>query len=222
MVAKPFDAGGGGIARNGGRTEGIDGGLNEHVGDGEHAALQTGGDADAQNQNEGAALDARFFRLEADIAVAGDQAGEDKRRADELADDGRDGDARDAELQPGDEQHVEDDIDHAADGQVIQRALGIADGAKDGRAIVIDEAGGQADGVNIEIELCAGQHVFGAAHQFQQRGGEEQQQRAEQHAGKNGQRHGGMHRAAHAVPVSGSGRAGRRPRTRRRSDPSAC
>lgn len=75
----------------------------------------------------------------------------------------RDGDARDAELQPGDEQHVEDDIDHAADGQVIQRALGIADGAKDGRAIVIDEAGGQADGVNIEIELCAGQHVFGAA-----------------------------------------------------------
>lgn len=163
VVAKPSMLAGGGIARNGGRTEGIDGGLNEHVGDGEHAALQTRRGCDAQNQTEGAALDARFFRLEADIAVAGDQAGEDKRRADELADDGRDGDARDAELQPGDEQHVEDDIDHAADGQVIQRALGIADGAKDGRAIVIDEAGGQADGVNIEIELRAGQHVFGAA-----------------------------------------------------------
>lgn len=163
MVAKPSMLAAGGIARNGGRTEGIDGGLNEYVGDGEHAALQTGGDADAQNQTKGAALDARFFRLEADIAVAGDQAGEDKRRADELADDGRDGDARDAELQPGDEQHVEDDIDHAADGQIIQRALGIADGAKDSRAIVIDEAGGQADGVNIEIELRADQHVFGAA-----------------------------------------------------------
>lgn len=100
VVAKPSMLAAGGIARNGGRTEGIDGGLNEHVGDGEHAALQTGGDADAQNQNEGAALDARFFRLEADIAVAGDQAGEDKRRADELADDGRDGDAATLSFNP--------------------------------------------------------------------------------------------------------------------------
>lgn len=222
MVAKPSMLAAGGIARNGGRTEGIDGGLNEHVGDGEHAALQTGGDADAQNQTEGAVLDARFFRLEADIAVAGDQAGEDKRRADELADDGRDGDARDAELQPGDEQHVEDDIDHAADGQVIQWALGIADGAEDGRAIVIDEAGGQADGVNIEIELRAGQHVFGAAHQFQQRGGEEQQQRASSTPERTASAMEVCTAQRHCRPGLRLRSRGRRPRTRRRSAPSAC
>ena len=54
----------------------------------------------------------------------------------------------------------------------------------------------------------AADHIRRAAHHFEQRTGEDEQQHAQRRAGEHRQRHGGMHRAAHAVPVSGSGRAG--------------
>lgn len=149
-----------------------------------------------------------FFRLKANVAVAGDEAGEHERGADGLADDGCDGHARNAEPEPGDERHVEDDVDQTADGQIIQRTLGIADRAEDGCAVVIDEAGRQADGVDVQVELRAADHVRRAAHHFEQRTGEDKQQHAQRRAGEHRQRHGGMHRAVHAVPVAGAGRTG--------------
>ncbi|MFR5797008.1 MAG: hypothetical protein ACLUI3_16740 [Christensenellales bacterium] len=48
VVAKPSMLAAAVLVRNG-AAPGIDGGLNEHVGDGEHVALQTGGDAEAES-----------------------------------------------------------------------------------------------------------------------------------------------------------------------------
>lgn len=61
------------------------GGLDDDVGNGEHRALQSGGQADAQDHPQTAAVHAQPARLKADVLAGAQQAAEQQSRAEGIA-----------------------------------------------------------------------------------------------------------------------------------------
>ena len=155
---------------------------------------QHGGQTDAQNHRERLFVDVRFFRFVADGVMAVNQAEQHEYAAEDFAGNRRDGDARDAQLEPRDQQNIENDVDDAADSQKIERSARVADSPQNRRAEVVNHAGRQTDGVYFQIQSRAFDNIFRTAHQFKQTAGESQNRRTERETGNQCQRDGGMHR----------------------------
>ena len=142
--------------------------------------------------------------------MAVNQTEQHEYAAEDFAGDRRDGDARDAQLEPRDQQNIENDVDDAADGQKIERSARVADSPQNRRAKVVNHAGRQTGGIYFQIQSRAFDNIFRTAHQFKQTAGESQNRCAERETGNQCQRDGGMHRTVdgHVVLCAAGARDG--------------
>ena len=132
-----FDIDGGGITGHGGAAEGIDGGLDEDIGDGEDGTLQTGGDADLEDTDEFIPVDAQLLEDDVVAAVGFQHAPQHQRGGDMLRNNGGNADARHTEIELDDQKQVEADIDDAGEEKEDQGSAGIAHAAQYRRTKVI-------------------------------------------------------------------------------------
>ena len=111
-------------------------------------------------------MDAQLPELQPVYGVRVGQAKEDQPRGDKLRNDRRNGHAGDAHVEHDDEDQVEDHVDDPGGQKEIQRPLGVADGAQDGGAEVVDQNGGHPDKVDAHIERGLIDDVVGRAGQL--------------------------------------------------------
>ena len=107
-------------------AEGVDVGLDHHVGEVDHAGLQRCRQADLNDLHELPAVKADLLRLKTDHFVRLQQAPHHQGSTHKLADDGRKSRAFHTHMQEADEAKVKDCVQHRAEDQVIERVLGIA------------------------------------------------------------------------------------------------
>ena len=97
---------------------------------------------------------------------------------------------------------VQHHIDKTGDGQIHQRTAGIAHGADDACAEIVQHVEGHADEVNAQVQGGQVDDVVGAAHHVQQGTGQAQAQDHDKHTGHQRQGDGGMHAAGYALTIA--------------------
>ena len=168
-IDEALDVAGSRISRHGHGAEGIDGGLDQHVGDGKDRALHSRGKADADHQDQAGFMDLQFVQVQAVHAFLADQAAQDQKGGNALGDHGGDGHAGDAHMENDDEDQVQDDVHHAGGEQEVQGAFGVAHRPQDGRAEVVEHGGGHTDEIDPHVQRRLIQHVVRRAHEGQKR-----------------------------------------------------
>ena len=166
-VDEAFDVAGGGVACHGDGAEGIDGGLDQHIGNGEQAALEACGETHAEDLLQLAAVDAQLLRVQVDGAVGAEEADDHQHHADDLAHHRGNGHARHAHVEYDHQKQVQKHIHDAGDRQVIQGTAGVAHGAEDGGTEVVEHIGGHTHEVDLHIQGSGVDHVIRAAHEGQ-------------------------------------------------------
>ena len=96
---------------------------------------------------------------------------------------------------------VQQDVDQAGDGQIVQRTLRIAHGAKDGRAEGVEHVSGHSKKINLHIQRCAVDDVLRVAHEGQQGTRQHEAQHAHQHAADARHDDGSMHALMHGAGI---------------------
>lgn len=167
-VYKLFDAGGGAVSCYNDRSERIDGGLDQYIGEGKERALYAGRQADLHHPAQTSGLDVEFFHIQAARTVHPAQADQDQDGADALGEDGGERHACHVHMKDDDKEQVEHHVDDACHGQKVQRPFGISGGAQDGAAEVISHGCGHTDKNNLQIQGCLVEHVKRSPHPDQQ------------------------------------------------------
>ena len=125
-----------------------------------------------------------------------------------LGDGAGDGHALGGHIAPDDEHQIQNDVEHAGHGQVDQRTLGVARGAEDAVAAVVDAHARQAQRVDAHIQHRAGEELLLGVQQPQHRLGKEQADQAHQQSGAQTEQQGGMGGALHALVIADAQPAG--------------
>ena len=163
-VDKLLDAGGGAVSSHHHRSEGIDGGLDQHVGKGKERALYPGRQADLHHPAQAFWMDIKLSHVQAAGPFHPAQTEKDQNRTDALGKDGCQRHARHIQMQDDDEEKVQHHVDDAGRRQEIQRPFGISGGAQDGAAEIIGHGGGHSDKNDFQIQGGFVEHVVRSAH----------------------------------------------------------
>ena len=154
-----FDAGGsraavgkGSCASRERNVKGVDGGLNENIGNAEYTALNTCGKTDLDHIGKASACDAELAEAESAHTLLSAQAEHDEERGDRLRNDRTDGNAGNVHMEEIYENEIEDDVCKTCDCKEIERSLGISRRSQDRSAEVIDHIKGRADEIYGKIE----------------------------------------------------------------------
>lgn len=103
-----------------------------------------------------------------------------------------------------DKEQVEDDVDHARQGQKVERALGVTDGTQDGSAEVVHHKSGHSYKVDAHIQNRQVDDIFRGAHHFQHRTSQQDADKNQDDAAPDGGQYRGVYRAVDAVIVLGA------------------
>ena len=104
-------------------------------------------------------------------------------------------------MKENDEDEVEQHVHDTGDGEVIQRALCIADGTQDGGAEVVEHLHRHAQEDDAHIQDRQIDHVLRRAHQLKQRPRQRDADDHQQHAAGQGQQHRGVHRVGDGAVI---------------------
>ena len=182
-------------------AEGIDGGLDHHIGQAEHGALQARRQADEQDLLQGTGVKAQLVQVQMQRALFPHQHGGDQAGRHCLTDDGGQRNARHAHGKADDEHKVQHHIDDTGRRQTVQRTLGVAHGPQQSAAEVVQHVHGHADEVDLEVQRRKVDDILRAAHELQQAAGGKKAHHGQQYAAGKAQRHGGVHGVLYAVLV---------------------
>lgn len=145
-------------------TEGVDAGLDNDVGDGEHVALEGSGQAHTQNPAGAVIGEADLTAVHAEYTGAAHEHEHYQHTGYHLRNNGGGGNAQYSHAEAHDEQHVQDDIGQTGDDEEVERTLGIAHRPEDTRSYIIEEGGHHAQGIDPEIEGGIGNDIGGSTH----------------------------------------------------------
>lgn len=124
------------------------------------------------------------------------QAQQHKTRGNALGNDRGQGDARHAHVQDNHREEVEHHVYAPGDEQKVQRTLGIADGAQNGRSKVIKHDDRHAGKVDLHVKRRLADDVLRRAHEQQERFGQQHADENQRNAGDETDRDGGVNRIA--------------------------
>lgn len=113
--------------------------------------MDGGRDTDAHNLREHFLIELQVFELDLDAGIRTEQRDHRKHGGDALRDDGRIRNALDAHAERQHEDEIENDVEHGGDDEEIERALGIAHGAQNARAHVVEHKANDAREVDGEV-----------------------------------------------------------------------
>ena len=190
-------------------TKGIDGRLDHHVGQAEHGALQTGGQADPDDLQHGFLVDAQMPQVKVHGTLFLDQQHRDHNGGYRLAEDGGQRHARHTHLEHDDEQQVQHHIDDTCHRQTDQRAAGVAHGTQQGGVEVVQHGHRHSDEVDLQVKGGKVNDILGAGHQFQQAVGCKKAHKSHQNATHKAQGNSSLHRFVHALVILCTITAGR-------------
>ena len=156
-----------GVAGHGQLSEGVDGGLDQHVGNRENASLQAGREADAGDSPELPQVDAELRRMEPAGVVLMREVVHHQDCRDELGEDGGVGHTLDAHAEAEHEDQVHPHVDASGEGQIVQRAPRVADGSQDSAAEVVHHHDRHAEEIDPHIFGGSADDVGGSVHEFQ-------------------------------------------------------
>ena len=122
----PGNIGGGGAAGHAYVSEGVDGGLNQHIGNREQRTLNAGRQTQSENLRQLGTVELHFPNVEAAGIRPAHQGPDDQHRGNSLGDGGSQSHTGYVHIQLGDEENVQDHVHNARNGQVSQRPLGIS------------------------------------------------------------------------------------------------
>ena len=208
-IDEALQIGGGRTACHHRGAEGVDGRLDDHVGQAEHGALQTGRQADKQNLLQGTHVEAQMMQIQMQRALLLHQHPRHHAGGNGLTDDGSQRHACHAHGKANDEHKVQHHVDETGCCQTVQRALGVAHGAQQRTAEVVQHGHGHPDEINFKVQRREVDHILRAAHQLQQPPGCKEPHHSQQHAADKAQRHRGLHRVLYAAVIFCAKAAGR-------------
>ena len=136
--AEALDLGIGAAAGHGHGAVEVDGGLHDHVGDGDDGILNSGGDAQREQLTKRPGMKAHL--PEPDAIGTGDvgQPPESQHRAGRLRNHRGQGGAVHAHAEAGDEEQVQHHVDHRGHDQVVQGVTAVAHGLEDARRRIVE------------------------------------------------------------------------------------
>ena len=203
-VDELLDVGGGGVAGHHHFAEGVDGGLDHHVGKGEQDPLEAGRQADPQNLPQGLAVDAHCPQIQVQRSGVPYHAQHHQRGGDALGDDRGDGHAGHIQFHDDHEEEVQNDVHHAGQREEVQRPPGVSLGPQQRSAEVIDHGGGHAQEVDAQIQCGKVQHIGRGLHPDEDGPGAENAHHGQQHAADDAQEHGGMYGFVEFLFITGA------------------
>ena len=177
-----------------GRAEGVDGGLNQHVGDAEQRGLDARRQPDFDDVPQYGQMEADFPYRQLVAFARACQKTEHQQRADGLRENGGQSRAGDAHMKHKDEQQVEYKIGQRADDQNVQRPPRIADGAQDAGADVVKQVENHSCEIDAQIGYGRRKDVVGRIHHSQHRRRQKHSDHSQQQAAGDAHRDGGVHR----------------------------
>ena len=208
VVDEVVGVGGGGVALDHEGVEGVDACLDEEVGDGEDGVLEPGGQAQRQNAPGHGRVEPGFPEMQGVAVLHLSQRVEDEPGGNALRNGTGQRHAHDIQLADDDEEEVEQDVQHTRDAQEVQRLFGVADGAEDGVAKVVERQCGHTEEVDPQVEDGTGQQVFLGVQQPQQGGGAQQTHEQQHHTGDEADHQRRVNGAADVIGVPGPIEAG--------------
>ena len=150
------------------RTEGVDGGLDEDVRDGEHRALQSCRKSDPGNLNGDFLIDGKLFKVKLIDGVITYQTDNNADCGESLGNNCCQCNTCDIHMQDNNEDKIHSDVDEACDGQEQERTDGVADGAQDGACKVIKKHNRHAGKIYAHVECGKVDNVCRGIHQRQE------------------------------------------------------
>ena len=165
-------------------------------------ALHPGGHADAQRLHKHAAVDAKLTRFDMDVPAVPAQAAVQDSGADRIGDDRGDCHTLHRHMQDGDEEQIEQHVEHTGRGKRRQRRLGIARRAEDRRLKIVQQNDRHAEHVDAQIQERIRENVIRRAQQLQQLGGKQLTENGDRHAEQQCRQNRGVRRAAHRLPLT--------------------
>ena len=203
-VYELLNVGRSGVAGHDDLTEGIDGGLDHHVGQGEENPLESGGQADAEDLPHGLGVEPHLLEIQVQRAGILHHAAEHQGGGDALGDHGGDGHTCHVQLADDDEEEIQHDVDDSRQGEEVQRPLGIALRPQQGGAEVVDHGGRHAQEVDPQIQRGQIQHVLRGLHPDQDGPGTEDAHHCQHQAADDAQQDGGVDYPVERVSISGA------------------
>lgn len=177
-------------ARHGGGGEGVDIGLNEHVGKVDHRVLHRRGQAEQHDLSEPPPVEPDLAKGDADVPGLAQQADHDQQRGDPLGHDGGDGRPVHAHVKDADQGDVQDHVDGGAGDEVIEGMGGVAAGLQDAHEDVVHDQARAAGEIDFQIQGRVGEHVLRRTHGPQDHRREQHPQRRKEHAEEQPHGHG--------------------------------
>ena len=207
VVNEVVGVGGSGVALDHEGIEGVDARLNEEVGNGEDGVLAPGRDAQRQDALGHGGVEMGGFEIQPDAVLRAGEGAEDEEGGEALGDAGGQRHARHVQLADDDEEQVEQDVQNACDGKKEQRLFGVADGAVDGVAEVVEGQRRHTEEVDPQVQNGTGEQVLLGVEQAQQGGGAHQTDEQQDHACDEADQNGGVDGLADVVRVAGTVKA---------------
>ena len=182
--------------------------LHEQVSHGEYSVLQSGGDADQQHTLGGQVVQPQLADIQTAGVLAVQQVDDDEQRRHPLCDGAGDSHALGRHTVADNEHQVQYHIQHARHRQIQQGSLGVAGGAEDTVAAVVDAHGRQAQGIELQVQHRAGEEFLLGVQQPQHRLGKKHAHQARQHAHRQTDQEGGVGGVLHVLVIAHAQPAG--------------
>ena len=183
------------------RAEAVDIGLHKNIGKRRDRQLHRRRQAQRADAAEHVLLQPHRPPLDAVIALRPCQHRQHQRRRGELRKDRRDRHTRDAHMKYRHEQQIEDRVRHRREDQEIQRPSGVADGAQDARAHVVQQQPAQSGKIDLQILARMRKHLLRRLHHPQQRGRQHHAERAQRDAHQDRHGDGRLHGGPDVLPL---------------------
>lgn len=192
-IDKLLDAHGSAVAGHDDGAEGIDGGLDQHIGKGEQRSLYSGRQPDLHHPAQTERVDVELSDIEPAGTLHPAQTEQDQYGTDALGNDRCQRYAGHIHVQDDDEEQVQYHVHHTGHGQEVQRLSGISGGPQDGAPEVVDHGGGHSDEDDLQVERSLVKNVQRRPHPDQKRPGEKHSHANEQDAGDHADGDGCVH-----------------------------
>ena len=136
------------------RSERVDGGLNDEVGNGEKCSLQSGGETDPEHASENGSVDAQISEFQAACVARPGQIPDHEECRDGLREDGRQCDPRHLHPENQHENQIQHHIDNSREHQIIERSSRISCRAENCTSEVVQQ--NKRDSAAVDPEIDAG------------------------------------------------------------------
>ena len=181
------------------RAEAVDGGLNQHIGEGIHQRPQRSRDADAQYFGGVKGIQTDLPEIDMHHAVGAQKVPEGGNGADVLGEDGRPCGAGDAQMQVDYKDNIQHDIGERSGHQIPERTPGIADGAQNGGTGIVEHVADHAAGIDAQVRLRHADGLIRRVHGAQHRACQSENNDGQHQSQDERQGNSGMHGLAQLV-----------------------